>query len=520
MFKKGKYATLSSEAGEDDTEEEPVFKTTQDGTGGFIYTESTGIPFESEVGVTESVISAVGSGAIKIPKGFINLGAMIMDLAAEEDLPVDQSNVARLERWWDKTMFGMIEKELDSRAKETAIGRITEALVQLYGGWKTVGAQGVKVTDKAFEMYNKATSAIKKKKYLRTSGNKDAYKLAKEVEKWNKLSGKQKFVGLFVGGGVTGGVIYDAENIGTFGDIFFDEGELTALDRDQKRTAKDDAMRMLYNKLKFSGEMGFPIIPAVVGAGKVAKSILDANVKRAGQATKFDKFVEKYVARPFRSRGPYPEPQFQGMQRLEGKKSSANLLSTDYLKNIDEITKQISKYSQSAADKSGMTKELSELIIKFINKGNLGLRKGRVVVKGFADDSIDTFYKDLTKKLKGKPEDATKLIDEMVGVQTSWAQFMNAVLKGKNLNVSGKEFVKLMNERISGSLSSEYKIFGESGGEKTAKEFNKEFLGHLPIHQDLRSSTDKGDPLTHSQPDHEVSKLFKNIAEKIKQSFL
>ena len=45
-------------------------------------------------------------------------------------------------------------------------------------------------------------------------------------------------------------------------------------------------MRMLYNKLKFSGEMGFPIIPAVVGAGKVAKSILDANVKRAGQATK------------------------------------------------------------------------------------------------------------------------------------------------------------------------------------------------------------------------------------------
>ena len=83
-------------------------------------------------------------------------------------------------------------------------------------------------------MYNKATSAIKKKKYLRTAGNKDGYKLAKDVEKWNKLSGKQKFVGLFVGGGVTGGVVYDAENIGTFGDIFFDEGELTALDRDTK----------------------------------------------------------------------------------------------------------------------------------------------------------------------------------------------------------------------------------------------------------------------------------------------
>jgi phenylpyruvate tautomerase PptA (4-oxalocrotonate tautomerase family) len=32
-------------------------------------------------------------------------------------------------------MIGMIEKELDSKAKERAIGRITESLVQLYGGF-------------------------------------------------------------------------------------------------------------------------------------------------------------------------------------------------------------------------------------------------------------------------------------------------------------------------------------------------------------------------------------------------
>jgi len=461
FFKKGKYKTLASEAGE--TDEEPPFKftTEQPGSGGFIYTESAGIPFENEVGITESIISGVGSGAIKIPKGFINLGAMVMDYLGEEGIPVEQSKVAQLENWWDKTMFGMIEKELDSKAKERAVGRITESLVQLYGGWKAVGSAGAKVTDKAFEMYNKATSAIKKKKYLRTAGNKDGYKLAKEVEKWNKLSGKQKFVGLFVGGGVTGGVVYDAENIGTFGDIFFDEGELTALDRDGKRTAKDDAMRMLYNKLKFSGEMGFPIIPAVVGAGKIGKSILDASVKRAGQATKFDKFIEKYLARPLRSRGPFPEEQFQGMQRLEGKKSSANLLSTDYLKNIDEITKQISKYSQPAANSSGMSTELSDLIIKLINRGNLGVKNGRVVVKGFDDASLDTFWTDITKKLNVKPEDATALIDQLMNVHTSWAQFLNSVLKGKNLNVAPKEFVQLMNERIKSSLSSEYKIFGE-----------------------------------------------------------
>ena len=70
-----------------------------------------------------------------------------------------------------------------------------------------------------------------------------------------------------------------------------------------------------------------------------------------------------------------------------------------------------------------------------------------------------------------------------------------------------------------GDDGKDYKIFGESGVEKTAKEFNKEFLGSLPIHQDLRSSADTGKPLTHFNPDHEVSKLFIGIAQKIKQSF-
>ena len=70
-----------------------------------------------------------------------------------------------------------------------------------------------------------------------------------------------------------------------------------------------------------------------------------------------------------------------------------------------------------------------------------------------------------------------------------------------------------------GDDGKDYRIFGEGGVEKTAKEFNKKFLGHLPLSSDLRKSADNGEPLTYSKPDHEVSKLFKNIAEKIKLSF-
>ena len=65
-----------------------------------------------------------------------------------------------------------------------------------------------------------------------------------------------------------------------------------------------------------------------------------------------------------------------------------------------------------------------------------------------------------------------------------------------------------------------HEIFGKGGVERTAKEFNKNFLGKIPLNQDLRNSADKGTPLTYLSPEHEVSKIFKNIAKKIKQSFL
>ena len=71
-----------------------------------------------------------------------------------------------------------------------------------------------------------------------------------------------------------------------------------------------------------------------------------------------------------------------------------------------------------------------------------------------------------------------------------------------------------------GDDGKKYKIFGEGGVKKAAEEFDKEFLGYLPLNEDLRTSADNGEPLTYSKPDHKISKIFIDIAEKIKQSFL
>jgi len=65
-----------------------------------------------------------------------------------------------------------------------------------------------------------------------------------------------------------------------------------------------------------------------------------------------------------------------------------------------------------------------------------------------------------------------------------------------------------------------YNIFGEGGVEKVTKEFNKKFLGKIPIDIDLRVSADSGKPLVEDKPDHNISKIFIKMAKEIKGSFL
>ena len=65
-----------------------------------------------------------------------------------------------------------------------------------------------------------------------------------------------------------------------------------------------------------------------------------------------------------------------------------------------------------------------------------------------------------------------------------------------------------------------YNIFGNDGVEKVAKDYNKKFLGKIPINIDLRVAADSGMPLVEKNPGHKISKIFKEIALIIKTSFL
>ena len=70
-----------------------------------------------------------------------------------------------------------------------------------------------------------------------------------------------------------------------------------------------------------------------------------------------------------------------------------------------------------------------------------------------------------------------------------------------------------------GNNGEKYAIFGEGGVEKTANEFKKEFLGKIPIHSDVGKFGDEGVPIVEKNPEHDISKIYINFANKIKNKF-
>ena len=73
---------------------------------------------------------------------------------------------------------------------------------------------------------------------------------------------------------------------------------------------------------------------------------------------------------------------------------------------------------------------------------------------------------------------------------------------------------------FTGDDGKKYKIFGEGGVKKTAEEFEKEFLGEIPINPKVGRSGDEGKPIVESDPNSEVSKIYLNLAQKIKSTYL
>ena len=72
---------------------------------------------------------------------------------------------------------------------------------------------------------------------------------------------------------------------------------------------------------------------------------------------------------------------------------------------------------------------------------------------------------------------------------------------------------------FTGDDGKKYSIFGEGGVEKVANEFQKEFLGNIPIYPEIGKHGDLGSPIVESIPNSTVSKIYIRFAEKIKNLY-
>ena len=73
---------------------------------------------------------------------------------------------------------------------------------------------------------------------------------------------------------------------------------------------------------------------------------------------------------------------------------------------------------------------------------------------------------------------------------------------------------------FTGDDGKKYKIFGEGGVKKTAEEFENEFLGEIPINPEIGKTGDEGKPIVEANPEHEISKIYLELANKIKSTYL
>ena len=71
-----------------------------------------------------------------------------------------------------------------------------------------------------------------------------------------------------------------------------------------------------------------------------------------------------------------------------------------------------------------------------------------------------------------------------------------------------------------GDDGKKYKIFGEGGVKKTAEDFQKEFLGEIPINSEIGKLADQGKPIVEANPEHEISKIYLDFANKVRSSYL
>jgi len=475
-----------------------------------IIDKAQGKEVEEDASLVESLVGAGVSAGIKIPKGLVTFATLLTDIFRDQNLPVDETLTAKFNEAFDQTTLGKIEQASSEVARETAAGKITEAIGQLYGAGKIAQKTAIPVIEKGSQKVRQLVSAIKGGRYVKTTNNVNAARAVKKANDLNKITGKDKFVAIAVGGGVGGGfIVSGVEDIGTFGDWDFLDFLPTGLDREQKNLGAEDAQRQLLNRLKFGAELGFPIIPAVVGTGKIGKLLVQKGKDLAYSDSMLERWVDRFVGKPFRSRSNKTQELFDGIQKLEGKKSAIKSLARDAARDFDDRLREISKETSGAAQALKDPDTFSKIVSEFMFKSTDDVvTKNKIIFPGFSKQGTKKFTESLDKLGVSKGS-VNKIVSDSTAFRNTAAGLKDLIAASKNVTVGKEKLNKILNERVKNILSVDYKIIDDNRGL---------FNGFRPAAEDIkkvanilkRYARDNGKTLDDATANKLVNDITKN----------
>jgi len=423
-----------------------------------------GKEIEGDVSLFESLAGATMSAGIKIPKGLVTFGTLLYDIFQEEGIPVDETLTAKFNEAFDQSTLGKIERASEEVAAETAAGKLTEAIGQLYGAGKIAKKTIIPVVEKGSQKVRQLVSAIKSGRYVKTTNNVNAARAIKEANKLNTITGTDKFAAIAIGGGIgTGFIVSDVENIGTFGDWDYLDFLPTGLDRTAREEGGEESKRQLLNRLKFGAELAFPIVPFIVGGGKIGKLIVQKGKDLAYSDSMLERWVDRFIAKPFRSRSNKTQELFDGIQKLEGKKSAVKILAKDASRNIDDSIREISRETKGAAQALKDPANLSKLIAEFTYSADDVVKKNKIVFPGFNQKVRSKFIASLNK-LGVSKKSVEKIITDTKAFRETATGLKNLIAASKNVKVGTEKLNNILNERIKNVLAVDYKIIDDNAG--------------------------------------------------------
>jgi hypothetical protein len=454
-------------------------------------------PPDNSVGQFKAGLAGIASGLLKIPEGFVSLGAELMDATG-----MTSEAAANVEAAFD------FINPFEEIAEQAAAGKILEAIV-------SVGIPAGAGAKLATTLATKALKAKRMGTYVNLKGQ-NVKKGMEQVYKLNDRARATRFGAAVLGGAAGETFVGDIESIGTFGDAF--KFGPTQLDIEEEidfkgqipQDAQKDAARKLLNRVKFGADsvLSFPF---VYGATKAIGKVAEFGKELAYSSSKINKTVDE-IAGYIRPTSDKPTEIFLAKNTEEARKAADVNFAMEQVKRID---KEVSKMFPTVKTFFNKTlredqKKAQEIFYKDLKElmfeGDLSKKIGNTaIVKKLQKQMMDGGL---------NPESQNVVFDAIYNSRQKFVSLLETIKEGSTAQVMLPKEVKnmpgLMGDRVKLMIGSTYKIFQNPyvdslAGYKPADESINNIKAILKRHA-LRHGRD----LSEDQLDYRINEILNN----------